>query len=400
MITRLVLRVVMVCVACGLSACSMNPNSDGFVDPQEMGRYPASSPPGNLEANRLAFTPAQTPAQQVPLKADADPDRPTTTQQRQIIYTGEVHLLAFNVNSVIEQVRTIATQMGGYMTALEGQAITVRIPAARFDELISQVSRMGEVLAKNIKAADVTEELRDVNLRLENAERTRQRLLDHLKDSNKMEDTLKIEAELSRVTESIEVMKGRLRFLNDQVAFSTLRVNVNSPMPQRSEQIQIPFTWVREIGSGVASGAVAPMPLKGGFFDRGARFELPKSYVRYFDSEQLTQAMSADGMFIKLQRLNNYDSGDAIFWANLSKRVLKEQRSIAIMDDSRQRLRNGDEALVIRGQRDVAGVKQSYVLAIVAKQKIIHVFEAWGPTDQFNTDWSALQNAIGTLQTK
>jgi Domain of unknown function (DUF4349) len=355
--------------------------------------------PGNV-GDRGPSRGAPEQPQPAPLQADADPDRPTTQRQRQIIYTADVNLLAFNVNSVIEQVRTIATQMGGYMTALERQSITVRIPAARFDELINQVSRMGEVLAKNIKAADVTEELRDLNIRLENAERTRQRLLDHLKDSNKMEDTLKIEAELARVTESVEVMKGRMRYLGDQVAYSTVRVNVNSPMPQRSEHIQIPFAWVREIGVGLASGSVAPVPLKGGFFNRGARFELPKSYVRYFDSEQLTQAMSADGMFIKLQRFPNYDSVDASFWSSLAKRVLKEQRSVTITEESKQRLRNGDEATIIRGQRDVGGMKQSYALAIVAKQKTIHVFEAWGPTEQFSEDWSELQKSIETLQTK
>jgi hypothetical protein len=217
-----------------------------------------------------------------------------------------------------------------------------------------------------------------------------------------MEDTLKIEAELARVTESIEVMKGRQRYLNDQVAFSTVRVNVNSPLPQRgSEQIQIPFAWVRDVGVGVASGSVAPVPLRGGFFDRGARFQLPKSYVRYYDSDQLTQAMSADGMFIKLQRVNNYDSGDASFWANLAKRVLKEQRSVAMSEETRRQLKNGDEAMVLRGTRDVSGsAKQSYVLAIVAKQKSIHVFEAWGPSEQFERDWSMLSNAIDTLQTK
>ena len=45
-----------------------------------------------------------------PLQADADPDRPTTQQQRQMIYTADVNLLAFNVNSEIDQARTLATQ--------------------------------------------------------------------------------------------------------------------------------------------------------------------------------------------------------------------------------------------------------------------------------------------------
>jgi hypothetical protein len=110
---------------------------------------------------------------------------------------------------------------------------------------------------------------------------------------------------------------------------------------------------------GLASGSVAPVPLKGGFFNRGARFELPKSYVRYFDSEQLTQAMSADGMFIKLQRFPNYDSGDASFWSRLAKRVLMEQRSGAQPQDG-----SSSQQTALTAQRSPPAVFRSSVPTI------------------------------------
>ena len=55
-----------------------------------------------------------------------------------------------------------------------------------------------------------------------------------------MEDILKIEAEVRRLTDEIEGMKGELRNLGDQVAFSTLTVNFfadappPNPYPQRT----------------------------------------------------------------------------------------------------------------------------------------------------------------------
>jgi len=60
----------------------------------------------------------------------------------------------------------------------------------------------------------------------------RKRLEALLSKSEKMEDTIKLEQELERVTQTIELIKGKLQYMQDQIAFSTIRVDLNSPRPQ------------------------------------------------------------------------------------------------------------------------------------------------------------------------
>ncbi len=336
----------------------------------------------------------------VPAAAALEPEKPAVVNRRQMIYAGDIRLTAFAADAAIDQVRALAESMGGFLTSREGSSVTVRVPATSFDALVGKVKQLGKVVSESVKASDVTEELFDLQTRIDNATKTRERLLDHLSKSAKMEDTLKIEEALARVSEELERMKGRQKFLADQVAFSTLRVTVNSPMPQQeNQQQQIPFSWVRELGAGLVSGEVANFPQKGGFFDKGARFDLPPGYIRYYDTEQMTQVMSADGMFMKLQKLDNYDEGDLLFWSKLARRVLSEQRAVNIEAESEAAVAGGTKAVVLRGTREIgASDKRGYQLAIVRTKKNVFALEMWGPLDTFNRDRAALDKAITTLR--
>src|SRR5262249_33597550 len=139
----------------------------------------------------------------------------------------------------------------------DSTSIIVRVPAAGFADLVASVAKLGDVTQQQIRAQDITEEMRDLRIRLDNALQTRQRLLAILERSTRVEDTLKIEAELQRITETIELIKGKLQLLESQVAYSLLKVQVNSPLPQKQLVAQIPFEWVRHLGEGVTSGVAS-----------------------------------------------------------------------------------------------------------------------------------------------
>ena len=88
------------------------------------------------------------------------------------------------------------------MQEVAGASVTVRVPAAQFDQAVRAVEKTGEVVDRQLKASDVTEEMRDLHIRLDNAEKLRQRLLGILEKSQKVEDAIKVEAELARVSAS------------------------------------------------------------------------------------------------------------------------------------------------------------------------------------------------------
>ncbi|MBU1718111.1 MAG: DUF4349 domain-containing protein, partial [Bacteroidetes bacterium] len=66
----------------------------------------------------------------------------------------------------------------------------------------------------------------DLNIRLENAEKARNRYLELLKLAATVEETLKVEKELERLNTEIDLLKGKLNRYSHLVDFSTIDVYV------------------------------------------------------------------------------------------------------------------------------------------------------------------------------
>ena len=102
------------------------------------------------------------------------------------------------------------------------------------------------------QAEDVTEEFVYLGIRIDNARKSRDRLLAVLQKADKVEDILKVEAELRRLTEEIERMEGRTKFLADQVALSTLSATfqamADAPVKKGARQPSR-FPWINRIGA-------------------------------------------------------------------------------------------------------------------------------------------------------
>lgn len=196
-------------------------------------------------AAKAAEEPPRSPAQAAPAAA------PAGDAKRLMVYTASYELL---VPSVADSVRAFVDRvesLGGYLQKRENERLTCRVPAPRFRELIAAVPSFGAVIRESLAAADVTRDYLDLEIRIENAEKSRQRLLAILEKATKVEEVLAIETDLRRLTEEIERMKGELRFLADQIAFSTVSVQFRSsapePAPIRTRE-RSRFEWLNQVG--------------------------------------------------------------------------------------------------------------------------------------------------------
>lgn len=105
------------------------------------------------------------------------------------------------------------------------EILTVRVPNAGFDKLINDIgSQVGEFDSKQINIEDVTAEFVDIEARLKNKKQLEGKYQELLARANNMADILKIEKEISIIREDIESTEGRLRYLSNQVGFSTLHI--------------------------------------------------------------------------------------------------------------------------------------------------------------------------------
>jgi len=155
----------------------------------------------------------------------------------------------YEVDQGLDAVEALTRQAGGYLVSRSGNAIVVRVPASHFDGSLKQVLALGEVLEREIQVEDVTAKVRDLEVRLQNAEAVRKRLVELLAGASKTADALAVERELARVTEDLERMKAELKRFRELVAYSTLTVRFEAPHAEALDRrFKLPFPWLEELG--------------------------------------------------------------------------------------------------------------------------------------------------------
>ncbi|MCV9933308.1 DUF4349 domain-containing protein [Flavobacterium sp. LS1R47] len=105
--------------------------------------------------------------------------------------------------------------------------LKIRVPADNFEKLISSIENgKDELTSKSIQARDVTEEFVDITTRLANKRDYLKRYKELLSKASTVKDILAIEENIRVIEEEIESKEGRLKYLSDQVSFSTLALNL------------------------------------------------------------------------------------------------------------------------------------------------------------------------------
>jgi hypothetical protein len=149
----------------------------------------------------------------------------------------------------------IAEQHGGFIlsSATENDrsgTFVLRIPAKRFDRALADVRALGtRVRFQEIKGDDVTAEFIDFQARLRILLARKALLFDLFQQADTTEEILRMSGQLDDVQLRIEQIQGQLRFINDQVAESTLRVSIqerNAPAAAAPNEVDNP-----DLGSSV-----------------------------------------------------------------------------------------------------------------------------------------------------
>jgi hypothetical protein len=121
-------------------------------------------------------------------------------------------------------------------------SMEIRIPNENFDRLVNSFSDgIGSITQKNIRVEDVTEEYTDVSIRLKNKLVYLEKYRDLLKRSASTKDLLEIQEKIRGLEEEIESSEGRLRYIDDQVNYSTLELTLFKEKPRNTVTSKIGF---------------------------------------------------------------------------------------------------------------------------------------------------------------
>jgi hypothetical protein len=172
-----------------------------------------------------------------------------SNEQRQIIYTAGLQVSVYDLDAAMLIAEELPERWGGWIEARYDYQITLRLPAARLFEAITELSELGTVLSKSLQADDVTAEYVDLAARIHVLEQIVARLEALLKRAESVEQALEIRVELDRARIDLESARAQMRQMSESIDFSTLTLWLSQRGPQNAvPSSNDPFPWVDSLG--------------------------------------------------------------------------------------------------------------------------------------------------------
>lgn len=163
---------------------------------------------------------------------------------RMIIKNADVRLMVKDTDVAIDRATQIIGDAGGYIVSsrvwyqdyygnsLKYAAITIGIPVDEFERALVRLRDLAVRVVDEVASGDdVTEQYVDLQSQLTNLEATRARIQEFLQDAKTIDEALRINQELANIEAQIEQIKGRMNYLNDRSAFSTITINFEPEFP-------------------------------------------------------------------------------------------------------------------------------------------------------------------------
>lgn len=192
--------------------------------------------------------------------------------EQRIVKTGEITLEVEHVGEALGRVRALAVELGGYVggsqagTLDDRATLTIRIPAASFDEAIARLNEMdAEVVAEATREQDVTGQVVDLEARIDNLRASETSYRELVARAERVEDILAVQSRLDEVRGQIEQLTAQLEAIESQAALSTLTITLipkAAPIVEQTEawdpgaQLDRALASLVGIGQGLLDGAI------------------------------------------------------------------------------------------------------------------------------------------------
>jgi hypothetical protein len=161
------------------------------------------------------------------------------TSPRMIIKDAQLRLQVQDTEVAIDGVTQVVGDVEGYIISsrvwyqdyygknYKYASISMGVPVTEFEVALRRLRGLSlTVLDEAASGQDVSQEYVDLQSQLTNLEATRARIRSFLDDAKTVEESLRINQELTNIEAQIEQVKGRMNFLSDRSAFSTITVQL------------------------------------------------------------------------------------------------------------------------------------------------------------------------------
>ncbi|UOR00450.1 DUF4349 domain-containing protein [Leucobacter allii] len=162
-----------------------------------------------------------------------------STDGRSVVRTAELSLEVADPDGAATEAGRIAEEAEGFVEAVtvsraEGvrpasAQLTLRVPADRLDDVLAELSGLGEPISEQRGASDVTAEHVDLEARVAALEASVRRLTELMAGAASTSELLEAEAALAQRQQELDGLQAQLDALEGQIDEATVWVSLDSP---------------------------------------------------------------------------------------------------------------------------------------------------------------------------
>ncbi len=181
-------------------------------------------------------------------------------EQRELVYTATLDVVADDPTAVAEQVWAVAESYGGTVTAdrredggeWSSAVLTVRVPSEDFTEAMDELAGLAdEETGRTVDTEDVTGQAVDLESAVATKSASLERVRALLGEASSVDDILELETELSDREAELASLESQLAALQERIAMSTITYTVTSPVEEdRRAGYTGPSGFVEGLGAG------------------------------------------------------------------------------------------------------------------------------------------------------
>lgn len=169
-------------------------------------------------------------------------------QDRMVITESYISLQVENVTNSIDEIKKMVKEKEGYVVNTylsrpefgEEATVQIRVPTESIDEILSYLrSNSVKVVTENISGQDITDEYVDIEERIRQLERNKERLEGFLDTARNVDEIMKILPQIQSLQNQIDSYVGRIQYLEGASSTSLITIYLST------DELSLPYAPVK-----------------------------------------------------------------------------------------------------------------------------------------------------------
>ncbi|MBA5220727.1 DUF4349 domain-containing protein [Streptomyces griseoaurantiacus] len=153
-----------------------------------------------------------------------------------VVRTASLTVRVKNMTEALDTARTAARDAGGFVgdentrrdeDGSRHSEIVLRVPTEKYDEVLGELEGTGELLRRNSKAEDVTDQVVDVDSRVKSQRASVARVRKLMDRATELSDVVSLESELGNREADLEALLAQQASLKDRVGLATVTLTLS-----------------------------------------------------------------------------------------------------------------------------------------------------------------------------